>query len=307
MSKPNISQIRTEFIQFVLLAIAITWGVFLSALYLGAADSPIVILGIPGPLVAALIMMTKNHGWQGVKDHFKRLGQFRFSWKWYLVIILSPTLMALAGLYGYFLLTGTEMSLNEPFIGTWIIPTLVIQLIIVGIGEEMGWRGYGLLRLQSMTSPLKASLILGAIHLLWHIPTYWLGTGFHNVPLIWSAIYVIAFSVIFTRVYNATGGSILAAALFHAFSNIALSLTHFKPRESVIPLTPDLISMTWLADGQMGPYLSVLLVYVLVAAVIIWRGFGTPPDYETIVPSKTASKRPILAEGTPAADSLSSI
>ena len=283
MSSPTINNIRQEFFQFVVLTFTITWGVFLAALFLGAADSPVVILGIIGPLIAALIMMAKNHGWQGVKDHFKRLVQYRFSWKWYLFILLSPTLMALIGLYGYSLLTGTELTFNDPFIGTWIIPIVIIQIFIVGIGEEMGWRGYGLLRLQAMTTPLKASLILGAIHLLWHGPTYWLGTGMQNVPLIWSALYVITFSIIFTLVYNATGGSILAAALFHAFSNIALSLTHFKPRESVIPLTPDLITKTWLPDGLMWPYIAVLVVYVLVAAAIIWRGFGTPPDYETIV------------------------
>ena len=62
-----------------------------------------------------------------------------------------------------------------------------------------------------------------------------------------------------------------------------LSYTAFLPSERVVPLSPDLITMTWLPDGLMGPYLGVTVIYWALALYVLSGGFGglgKPPQFE---------------------------
>ena len=68
---------------------------------------------------------------------------------------------------------------------------IVTQLLIAGMGEEFGWRGFALQRLQHIMPPIKATLVIAFFHLLWHAPTYWLGQGMHNVPAIWATFFLL--------------------------------------------------------------------------------------------------------------------
>ena len=93
------------------------------------------------------------------------------------------------------------------------------------LGEEIGWRGYALPRLQARRSALSASLILAPIWGLWHLPLWLTGdpvkTPIFYVPFFFSAF---AFSVILTWVYNSTGGSLLMVVLLHATVNLPVTL-----------------------------------------------------------------------------------
>jgi uncharacterized protein len=96
-----------------------------------------------------------------------------------------------------------------------VLPALVTALLI-GPVEEFGWRGVALPLLQRRFAPLWASLILGVIWGVWHLPAFLLpGTP----QSAWSfgpyVIGVLALSVIVTPMFNAARGSILIAALYH--------------------------------------------------------------------------------------------
>jgi len=93
------------------------------------------------------------------------------------------------------------------------------------LGEEIGWRGYALPRLQAGRSALGASLILGVIWALWHLPL-WLTGAPGRTPILYAAfvVSVIALSVILTWVYNSTGGSLLMVVLLHATFNLPVTL-----------------------------------------------------------------------------------
>ena len=171
----------------------------------------------------------------------------------------------------------------------WVAQVMLMQLLIPGLGEEFGWRGFALQRLQYIMSPLQATLVIALIHLLWHLPTYWLGQGIHNVPAIWVVLFLLPWTILFTWAYNRSGGSILVSIFFHATMGATLSYTAFLPSESAVPISPDLITMVWLPDGLMGPYLGVAVLYWILAIYILRGGFGglgTPPEFEHPIPER---------------------
>jgi membrane protease YdiL (CAAX protease family) len=121
------------------------------------------------------------------------------------------------------LLGGPAISVDVSLLGTVI---LLAFMIFPGsaLGEEIGWRGYALPRLQAGRSALSASLILGVIWALWHLPLYFTGQVFRPLSLFPPFfIGVIALSVILTWVYNSTGGSLLMVVLIHATFNFPLT------------------------------------------------------------------------------------
>src|SRR5512132_3500788 len=104
-----------------------------------------------------------------------------------------------------------------------VLPALVITLFIGPLGEEFGWRGVALPLLQGRFAPLWASLILGVIWGLWHLPAFVLGGTSQSA---WSfgpyVLGVLALAVIVTPMFNAARGSILIPILFHLQMNLPI-------------------------------------------------------------------------------------
>lgn len=94
------------------------------------------------------------------------------------------------------------------------------------MGEEIGWRGFALPRLLAGRSALRASLLLGTIWGLWHVPRVWAQfEGPAGLPFAWfvlgSVLQTVATAILFTWVYHSTRGSLLLALLFHAAYSVA--------------------------------------------------------------------------------------
>src|SRR3712207_6537622 len=104
------------------------------------------------------------------------------------------------------------------------------------MGEELGWRGYALPRLLARRSALAASLILGLLWGLWHLPTFYvLGAPQHGLPISAFLLLTMAYSVLFTWIYLHTRGSVLIATLFHSAINLPGSPTRRAgPRAHVL-------------------------------------------------------------------------
>ena len=274
-------QLRRQLTAYFLATFAISWGIFAVALAFGLAQSPVVALGVWGPTLAAIIVTALFHGSAGLKRFFARINP-RKGLRWFLPLLGFFLAIGFAGRFIGSVAAGIEF---EPkFWGwAWVAQVMLVQLLIPGLGEEFGWRGFALQRLQHLMTPARATFVIAAVHLLWHAPTYWLGQGMHNVPAIWAACFVVPWTVLFTWAYNRSNGSILVSVFFHATSGAALSYAAFLPGEQVVPISPDLITMTWLPDGLMGPYLGVVVLYWLLAIHVLRGGFGglgTPPEFE---------------------------
>ncbi len=275
------AQLRRQLIAYFVATFTISWGIFGSALALDMSGSPIVILGVWGPTLSAIAVTATFYGRDGLK---RFLGRFnaREGLQWFLPLLGFFLAIGLAGHFVGAAAAGIEF---EPqFWGwAWVAQVMVMQLLIPGFGEEFGWRGFALQRLQHLMTPLEATLVIAFFHLLWHAPTYWLGQGMHNVPAIWAAFFLLPWTILFTWAYNKSQGSILVSIFFHATMGATLSYTAFLPGEQAVALSPDLITMAWLPDGLMGPYLGVATLYWVLALYVLRGGFGglgTPPAFE---------------------------
>ena len=281
LSQEAQGQLRGQLLAYFAATFAISWGIFGSALAFDFAQSPIVILGVWGPTLAAFVVTAVFYGKEGLKRFLGRIN-VRKGMKWLLPLLGFFLVIGITGRFIGSVAAGIEF---EPrFWGwAWVAQVMLMQLLIAGLGEEFGWRGFALQRLQHLMTPVKATLIIAFVHLLWHAPTYWLGQGMHNVPAIWAVFFLLPWSILFTWAYNRSRGSILVAVFFHATMGATLSYTAFLPGERVVPISPDLITMAWLPDGLMGPYLGVAVLYWLLAIYILRGGFGglgTPPEFE---------------------------
>lgn len=174
-------------------------------------------IGNCGPLVAAFGLTYFNERKVGVKKLLKRGIDVSFKRKWLLpTFLLMPIIIVGSFLLAAFL---EGLSLNTTLLSNWweiILPLVVgfiLLLTIAPIGEEFGWRGYALDRLQQKWSALTSSVILGIIWGFWHFLNY-----FPNaLPLLLLQFipFTISTSIVFTWMHNNTGGSVFVALILH--------------------------------------------------------------------------------------------
>ena len=135
-----------------------------------------------------------------------RIVHWRVAPIWYGVVLLGPVLLMLAGLALEVALLGGRPPSLGALIG--VLPILVI--ITVTLGEEVGWRGYALPALQARYGALVSSVILGVLWALWHLPAFFNpDTHYSNLPFVLQLALQIPLAILFTWVFNSTGGACL--------------------------------------------------------------------------------------------------
>lgn len=173
-----------------------------------------------GPAVAAFILTRIQSGKDGVKALWQNGWQVKFDKKWLVPAIL---LIPLSGVLTW----GILAILNKPI--EWQYGAPVAMIVPIGLliwllnayPEEYGWRGYALPQLLKIFTPLTASLILGVIWGLWHLPLHFIpGTTQYVIPFWQFFLQTVLLSILYTWLHKGTGGSVFIAALFHAFGNI---------------------------------------------------------------------------------------
>ena len=219
---------------FFLMAFAFSWiawapwvlsedGVGLLPYKLGAAtgllNGAAILLG---PAIAAFIMTATTEGRAGIRRLLRRIVLWRVGLRWYLFAFIGvPLVMTL----GTILVPGGLASLQ--FLGPGYVltyPVTFIAVLLIGgpLGEEIGWRGFALPRMQPLQGPLVGSIILGLLWGLWHLPEFMVPTwaassgGSSPLAIMKFCIFAIASAIIFTWVFNNTKGSVLMAVLVHA-------------------------------------------------------------------------------------------
>jgi membrane protease YdiL (CAAX protease family) len=93
----------------------------------------------------------------------------------------------------------------------------MILALTDGLGEELGWRGFALPRLLRRIGPVRASVLLGLVWAVWHAPLYWTtGATLEGTPVWLLLVQLPACAVLYTWVFQRTGGSALPAIVLHA-------------------------------------------------------------------------------------------
>ena len=176
------------------------------------------ILGGIGPSLAGIVTTAIVDGKEGLRDLFARFRRWRVGIGWYVAALLITPLAALATLAVEGAL-GMPTATLEEIIGT--LPISIIWPIFAALGEEFGWRGFYLPRLQKRHTALGSSIVVGVAWGLWHIPTQYLAFRQYGLLVVFAYVFVVhivaitAQSTVMTWVHNNARQSLLLMILFH--------------------------------------------------------------------------------------------
>ena len=267
---------RYPLIVFFVLAYVFSWWPW--PLYaFGLSPSPIIAFG---PFLAAILVLALTTGKGGVVTLLRRMVRWRVRPVWYAVALLLP--VAISG--GAALLNVVVLGASAPSpaeLGAWsgLVPTFFLLLLVPGIGgawEEPGWRGYALPKLQGGHSALLASLILGVVWAFWHLPLVVIGQIHLSDP-----VYIVAWTVVLTWVFNNTNGSVLIAMLMHNMHNV-ISGGYFSAMFS---------GADWVRQG----WLLVALWCAVAAIVVVVNGpehLSRKYTRQTLTPPEASAPTP---------------
>jgi uncharacterized protein len=175
-----------------------------------------------GPAVAAFVMTAIVAGRRGCAELLRKMLLWRVGIIWYVFVFIGiPVIQVL----GTIVVPGTLASLQHlspiPALLHYM-PFFIYPALIVGgpLGEEPGWRGFALPRLQARYGPLAGTFILAPLWTLWHWPiwaTLWPEAHFSFLPnLVLYFLFIASWTVMMTWIFNNTRGSVLMAILAHA-------------------------------------------------------------------------------------------
>ena len=253
---------------FFILTFVFAWSIWLP---LGLLMPENYYLSLPGawaPTISAIILIGLSEGRIGIKKFLRKILHWRVGFRWYLVVLFGIAAIAYLAI-GIGILLGVsapEISLpgglpREALIG--FLPIFFLINIFLGgpLAEDIGWRGYILPKMRERMSALTASLIIGLVWAIWHLP-YFLFPAWNaavgNVPFFWFILLTTSWSVLFAWAYVNTE-SILMPILFHAAINTTLGT----------------LGVLGQANGGLMPLiLNTTLTWVVVGIVIAVYGVG---------------------------------
>ena len=202
------------------------------------------------PMVAALILVHRERSTAGVTELLRRSFDFKRirAKRWYVPILL---LMAGISVAVYGLMRWMDMPLPAPQIQVLEALLMFLAFFVAALGEELGWSGYVTDPMQDRWNALQTGVLLGLVAVLWHL-----------VPLLlvqrsptwiaWWCLYALAARILIVWLYNNTGQSVFAVALFHATLNLSYMLfpvngSHFDMRLGGLGMvfTATIVTLVW--------------------------------------------------------------
>lgn len=172
-----------------------------------------------GPMISAGVAV-----WllgEDVRDWLGQLRNVRAGLHWYLggigiMLVATDFETLLAPLLGVDVVVqaGSEVPLTQYLL------LFAVTLFLAGALEELGWRGFMQPRLQQRFRAVTASVGIGIVWALWHVPLILAGAG--NFTTFYQyVLMVVATSVLLGWLYNNTDGALPVVMVTHAASNMA--------------------------------------------------------------------------------------
>lgn len=209
---------RNPILPFVILVYVLPLPILLLR-FIDVPFEPLIIYASWTPNIAAFIvirLILREKG--GIRQLVGGWSKWRVGFQWYIAAI-SPLFISFVAVVVFLAFGGKPQKPDQPIIAPLLL-SLILSTITGAMGEELGWRGFLLPRIQQRANSLISSLIVGIIWALWHLPLWLLpGYGWDAIPY-WSfALGAISTSVIMTWILNNTGGSLLMASIMHLMMN----------------------------------------------------------------------------------------
>jgi len=210
-----------------------------------------------------------------VRSLLGRVGQGQVAARWYLFAIGYFAAIKLTVAVVHRLATGAWPRFGD-FL--YVIPFAIVMSTPAQVGEELGWRGYALPRLARRLGLAPASILLGVIWALWHLPLFyvrWAETFGQSFPVY--AIQVTAISVAIAWLWAQTGGSLLLPMLFHAAVNNT---------KDIVPAVAQPASGPFGLNGSLVSWIGAALLWTCALFFLAWMvrtesrragGYGAPP------------------------------
>jgi membrane protease YdiL (CAAX protease family) len=200
----------------------------------GLLPSGFMQLGALSASVAGIILAAVESRKGGVRELLRRALIWRVGIGWWLFVLLVPGIASIATMYTANIFGGpkVDLSLLPPIYN--LFPIFIFLTILAGFGEEFGWRGFAVPRLQKRYNALITSLIIGTLHFLWHTPLFFIeGTGQYFLvqelgfltAYLQYALLVIPMGITLSWIFNNTRGSVLIISVYHGSLNAWNSYT----------------------------------------------------------------------------------
>jgi membrane protease YdiL (CAAX protease family) len=175
------------------------------------------------PNTIGLLVTGVAGGRAALRELLSKVALWRIDLKWYAIALFLPITMTFLAI-GLYMLIGNAIPDFAP--ANQLLPIVLVAVFTGALGEELGWRGTALPRLQARWNPLISSLILGLLWGFYHLPALLL-SGFpqHTLPLIPFIVAALALTVLVTWTFNHTGGSLIPVFLYHFSFNFMLNAT----------------------------------------------------------------------------------
>ena len=217
----------TRLVWFVVLAYTLSWAWWVPLAVSGTSVAqgqgwPTHLVGLMGPMFAAVIVTGLADGRAGLIDLGRRVVRWRVNWVWYGVVAATAALAAIP------LITGSDVRAGDlvlysgaPEVGLVVVPFV---LIVNGFGEEIGWRGFLADGLLQWMSRGRTALMVWPVWALWHLPLFWVVATFRDFGIGGTIGWVVGIgfgSVFLTWLYASAMRSILIVALWHTAYNFA--------------------------------------------------------------------------------------
>ena len=276
-----------QVIGFFLLTFAGTWACWLLVLRLGGlpfemgpwnGPRALVLLGTFMPAIVAMALTAAREGRAGLRTLLSRLFRADVHAGWYAFAILYWFAIQLAAGVIHRAAWGTWPRFNADPWPLMLAAALFSTLIGGQAGEEIGWRGYALPRLAARMGLRAASILLGILWGVWHLPLFYMpGADLHGQSLPFYVVVTTALSVTMAWVYAGTRGSLLVTMLMHAAINNfrPFSLGRVDPGD---PLSVSRAPFPWLAAAVASVVAVILLVRMRGADAAAIDGGGPARD-----------------------------
>ncbi|MFN8486225.1 MAG: CPBP family glutamic-type intramembrane protease [Caldilineaceae bacterium] len=218
-------------------------------------------LMVLAPLLAAVLLVYREQHMTGVIDLLKRAMDYRRikDKLWYApILLLMPSVMLVE--FGILRCMGSPIPAPQFTVTT--APALFLTFFVTASMEQVGWMGYAIDPLQARFDALQAGLLLGLVWAVWHfIPLWQVGRTWDWIA--WWSLATVAQRVIIVWLYNNTGKSVFATALYQAMMNLTWQL---------FPVN----------GSFYDPRITALIVGVIASIVILLWGGQTLADYRSV-------------------------
>jgi len=243
---------------FIVLAFVWAWGMGFAATqvkaYSPGLNVALMVVAGFGPSLAGIAVVAFFSSPAGLRDWARRCLNWRVGWRWFVLAFLAPPAVMVCALAIHAVLGGAFPASIAPEQIPLAIANFGFVLLIGGpLGEEFGWRGYLMSALTAKLNWRAASLVIGVVWGVWHLPLFYIAdTAQSQMAIPIFMLNILAGSVLFGWLFERTQGSVLPALVLHTSLNAWAGILVIVPTA---------------ATGR--PYALVTGLLVLVASALL--------------------------------------